>query len=72
MNPLTKMLNMFYNQRECSEQMVIGQTTLSGWVKKGFIPYKNADYIEQQSMGKIKADDVRKYANKIRKSRKTD
>jgi predicted site-specific integrase-resolvase len=67
MNPLDKLLNMYYNQRECAEELAIPQTTLSGWIKKGFIPYKNGEFIEQQTLGKIKAYDIYKYAGKARK-----
>jgi predicted site-specific integrase-resolvase len=71
MNPLDKLLNMYYNKRECAEQLGIPQTTLSGWISKGFIPYKNGKLIEQQTLGKITAYDVYKYAGKARKLMKS-
>lgn len=67
MNPLDKLFDMYYNQSDCADQTKIPQTTLSGWKKKGFIPYKNGALVEQATGGKIKAYDVYKYAGKARK-----
>lgn len=68
MNPLTKLINMYYNQRVCAEELGIPQTTLSGWIKKGFIPYKNGAMVEEKTNGKIKADAIYQYAAKCKRA----
>ena len=70
MNPLDKLLNMYYNQRECAEQLDIPQTTLSNWKNKGFIPYRHGASIEEKTGGKIKATDIYKYAGKCLKEKR--
>ena len=67
MNPLDKLLNMYYNKKKCAEALGINESRLSNWISKKFIPYNNGEMIEEKTGGKIKAADIYKYAAKHKK-----
>ena len=67
MNPLDKLISLYYNQTECAKALGITPQRLTNWIIKGFIPYKNGAMVEEKTNGKVKASAIYSYAGKLKK-----
>ena len=67
-NPLDKMLDLYYNKMECARALEITPQRLNHWIVKGFIPFKNAQLVQEKTNGKIKAMKIREFAGTLHNS----
>lgn len=58
MNPLDKLIDLYDNKAECASALGITPQRLNGWLKQGFIPYRNGYLVQENTKGKIKASAV--------------
>ena len=68
MNPLTELIDLYYNKTECAKAMGVTPQILNGWIVRGAIPYKHGEMIQKKTKGKIKASSVYEWACQIKKS----
>jgi len=57
---------MYYSQKILAATLDVSQSRLSNWFQKGFIPYKNAEMVEDKTQGAIKASAIKDYAMKLK------
>jgi hypothetical protein len=69
MNPLDKLLALYYNNKACAKALEISEGRLANWVVKGFIPYKNGEMIEKKTGGKVPASSIYQHASKVKKNK---
>lgn len=54
-----EVLEKFGTQTECAKLFGLGQTAVSAWMVKGWMPLKRGIQLEQITKGKVKFDDIR-------------
>jgi isopentenyl phosphate kinase len=67
MNPLTELIDLYYNKTECAKAIGITPQRLNGWIDRGFIPFMHGDMVQKSTKGKIKASSIREYAGNLKK-----
>lgn len=68
MNPLQTLIDMYDSKSACALALGISRQRLQGWLKSGLIPHKNGTLIQDKTKNKIKAIEVWKYSDSIRKA----
>ena len=67
-NPLDTLIGLYYNKSECARALGITSQRLNNWISKNFIPFKNAQLVQEKTNGKIKAMKIREFAGTLHNS----
>ena len=62
--PVDKLVNLYPSISAASTELGISRQLIEMWVKRGFIPFKRGEYIEQKTGGKITRYEIWEAAGK--------